>query len=540
MDGRRRASDDESRTPLQAARAKLAESLARQDTESSRSPSRGMSPALHVESRYDSDADADVEGASVVSRPLAGASRADALHAQRHPRRRIDVDSIAEGGSAAHRAGSGRHRMHCPRRGSKQATQQRYGLREGNRVPLASGTARVPLPAGGTRVPAAARPRHGAKRSKRTGSVGSSASRSRTRRSSVTTKGPGGGVDQPCEDNCYAYCLAMTIDVNALEASWKERMLRRATAPMSMQPRVSDAARSSPPPPETIVVSLNQNLKLMKVGLRDCFVFDFGCLVCWGCNPDEAAAARAALKPYLKEPKESADIEEDGVDFEQRDLKSFEVWLSCRAPPTFERASLAYALAQSVRLGSLEMRVERWISRTRTFPEQLAKHGHTNIKGREVTRMMGELFALRHEVNLETDILDTPDLFWDYSDYVPLYRSARGHLDVDRRVEVLNKRFEVLQDLFDALEAELTERHATRLEWVVIVLCALEALVMALRLYANLSLEPIPGSGGVVAGLKPLMTRPIFGLASLSLSGLQYVGSVLGNAIQGAVLGSTG
>lgn len=56
---------------------------------------------------------------------------------------------------------------------------------------------------------------------------------------------------------------------------------------------------------------------------------------------------------------------------------------------------------------------------------------------------------------------------------------------MEKRVSILNQRFQVLQDLFDVLESELTEREGSRLEWVVILLCAVEAVVMAFRLYTR-------------------------------------------------------
>ena len=55
---------------------------------------------------------------------------------------------------------------------------------------------------------------------------------------------------------------------------------------------------------------------------------------------------------------------------------------------------------------------------------------------REVLRYTGELFALRHLINLSSDLLDTPDFYWDRSALEPLYQSVYNHLEIARRCKV--------------------------------------------------------------------------------------------------------
>eukprot|EP00927_Polykrikos_kofoidii_P050080 TRINITY_DN44022_c0_g1_i1.p1 TRINITY_DN44022_c0_g1~~TRINITY_DN44022_c0_g1_i1.p1 ORF type:complete len:626 (+),score=69.23 TRINITY_DN44022_c0_g1_i1:41-1918(+) len=305
-------------------------------------------------------------------------------------------------------------------------------------------------------------------------------------------------VNQPCEDNCYAYSLAASIDVARLEAAWMESLRKRSSSiragqigrKASDKDRAANAsARAGQKPPETasipediFVVPLSNALKLLKVGHKDCIVFAFGCLVCWGCNQDEAARAKDVLRPFLSDSLAAQNVDEDRIDISLRD-GSLMAALSSREPPTFERVAVAYALAQSVRLGTLELRVDRWIAKTRNIPEQKAMVGNVSLRSESVTQLVGEFFSLKHEVNLETDILDTPEFFWKYSEYEPTYQSCRDHLDVDQRVSVLNQRFEVLQEILEVLENELNARNGNRLKSVVIVLCACQALVMAVRYY---------------------------------------------------------
>lgn len=294
-----------------------------------------------------------------------------------------------------------------------------------------------------------------------------------------------------------------------------------AAAAVASSSRGQHAAPARParrqPNLDIIIVSLhaNKEVVLMKVGRKECFVFNFGCLVCWSCKAEVAEAAKEALQPHLVEPLDTQNIDADFVDIQG----GLDLGLSSREPQTFERVALAYALAQSVRLGSLELRIDRWIAQTRGLPEQLATNGRTSLTGKGITKLIGQLICLKHEVNLETDILDTPEFFWEYGDFEPLYQSSRAHLDVDQRVSVVNQRFEVLQDLFDVLEAELNERNANRLEWIVIVLLAGSIVVMALRFYSHF-VGPSPHAltgqkNTTTASNVSLCTTPLLSLAGL-------------------------
>lgn len=69
---------------------------------------------------------------------------------------------------------------------------------------------------------------------------------------------------------------------------------------------------------------------------------------------------------------------------------------------------------------------------------------------------------------LQTDILDTPDIFWDHEELEPLYHKGSGYLDLSRRTSVLNKRLDVIADLYALFRDERHVQKGHRLEWIVI------------------------------------------------------------------------
>lgn len=61
-----------------------------------------------------------------------------------------------------------------------------------------------------------------------------------------------------------------------------------------------------------------------------------------------------------------------------------------------------------------------------------------------------------------------------YPDLQPLYEAARNYLEIPQRVNLLNTRVEVLQDMLQLLKESVTSKHSERLEQIVIALIAVE------------------------------------------------------------------
>lgn len=84
------------------------------------------------------------------------------------------------------------------------------------------------------------------------------------------------------------------------------------------------------------------------------------------------------------------------------------------------------------------------------------------------TAMMhiGELFILRIEINLQGNVLDSPELMWAEPHLEPLYQAARSYLEINQRVAILNQRLDVIGDLLQMLKEQMTHSHGEYLEWI--------------------------------------------------------------------------
>lgn len=144
-----------------------------------------------------------------------------------------------------------------------------------------------------------------------------------------------------------------------------------------------------------------------------------------------------------------------------------------------QKIAISTSLAQNVKLNDFENSIQTTIEENSSIPLVLAQTGKINLSRKETAKKMGELFIVRSKTNLHYDLLDTPEFFWDYPEYEIYYEKVTNYLDIKARVEVLNKKAEVIQELFDMLSNEQNHRYSSFLEWIIIVLIAVE-IVMGL------------------------------------------------------------
>ncbi|CAE7843927.1 RMD1 [Symbiodinium sp. KB8] len=142
-----------------------------------------------------------------------------------------------------------------------------------------------------------------------------------------------------------------------------------------------------------------------------------------------------------------------------------------------EKLAASYAFAQSTKLSVSERQVDAEIERTKHVPVTLARTGKIPLSASAISKQTGVLFILRSSVNLTSDILDTPEVFWDDDSFEPTYELATAYLDLSTRVDIVNTRLDILRELLDMLSSQLEVDHSVRLEWIVIWLIVAEVVL---------------------------------------------------------------
>lgn len=83
----------------------------------------------------------------------------------------------------------------------------------------------------------------------------------------------------------------------------------------------------------------------------------------------------------------------------------------------------------------------------------------------------------RSFINLNSDYLESPEYFWEYSSPEVYYTMIKRYLDIPWCVAALNQKLDVLHELLEILTNQLQHRHSNLLEVVIIALIAFEIVM---------------------------------------------------------------
>lgn len=158
-----------------------------------------------------------------------------------------------------------------------------------------------------------------------------------------------------------------------------------------------------------------ENNKLLSYASKEVFVYDFGAAVFWGFSRGEEVGLLKTIRMFVTKGMVGVhefEYGEDDMAFvispDQKiiSLANDVITLPDDTTPK-QRMAVSFAIAQSSVLAIFEARIEQKIEEYKYIPEALAAYGKLDLSERQLGMMIGEVFVIRHDVNLHTEILGT-------------------------------------------------------------------------------------------------------------------------------------
>ncbi len=209
------------------------------------------------------------------------------------------------------------------------------------------------------------------------------------------------------------------------------------------------------------------------------FVFSYGVCVLWNFDYESEKRLLEHISNFTQKPLNEKIEEHFAYHIDERVALSIkhDVIILPQSSTLFY-LSLSHALAQSIKLSWFETSIAKVINQTSYIAESMAINGKIPLSRREITRERGRIFSEKSKILLQYDLLDTPEFIWENPELEIFYLDFARYFEVKPRVELLNKKFEILQEIMEMLADEQNHQHSSMLEWIIIILIFIEIILV--------------------------------------------------------------
>ncbi|NXX92847.1 RMND1 protein, partial [Centropus bengalensis] len=230
-----------------------------------------------------------------------------------------------------------------------------------------------------------------------------------------------------------------------------------------------------------LVISTEKSAKDDDSGMI--FFFREGAAVFWNVEEKSMKNIMRVLEQHEIQPYEVALVHWENEELNYRigegqsKLHKGEILLNSELDSdeiVLQKFAFSNALCLSVKLAIWESILDNFVESIQSIPEILKSRRKVKLSHADVMQKIGELFALRHRINLSSDLLITPDFYWDREKLEELYDKTCQFLNINRRVKVINEKLQHCMELTDLMRNHLNEKHALRLEWMIVILITIE------------------------------------------------------------------
>jgi uncharacterized Rmd1/YagE family protein len=275
---------------------------------------------------------------------------------------------------------------------------------------------------------------------------------------------------------------------SGIESPWPDEPLSPTPAPSLPAVTPLNGPTTIPTPTTGFMTGAHA---VMEAAVPEVYIFSFGAVVFWNFPGPEyeenwldenifGLMADACGEAHNKEEIAAASDDMAFTFGETFSIKRDIAHLTTRE--TGEKLAVSFALAKSSLLSIYEERVQKTIDRNSHIPEEMAKNGRIHMSREEIGKEVGKMFLVKHGINLDCSLIDTPEEFWEDDRFEATYESTLKYFEITKRLALVNNRLQMIGELHQVMIEENQNHHAVVLEWIIIVLIVVEVVLDLLHM----------------------------------------------------------
>lgn len=142
---------------------------------------------------------------------------------------------------------------------------------------------------------------------------------------------------------------------------------------------------------------------------------------------------------------------------------------------------ISLVLARSVALDKIEEGISKVTDKVEDIINYL-ETGKLNVRDKSLSKLIAEILGFKYTTISYIMILDKPDITWDYIDIDDFYYKLVELFELDDRFDQMKNKLGMLMDITEVFTTLMHENRSTRLEWMIIILIAIEIIIYLFEL----------------------------------------------------------
>jgi uncharacterized Rmd1/YagE family protein len=142
---------------------------------------------------------------------------------------------------------------------------------------------------------------------------------------------------------------------------------------------------------------------------------------------------------------------------------------------------ICFVIAKSVALERIEEQINIVFDEVGGLIANLEK-GRLELPDRDMARMASSILSFKFTSIAHIMVLDKPDITWDNPEADRFYQTMANLFELNQRYLEIKHKSETLLDMTDVFTGLSHARRSARLEWIIIVLIAIEIVLYVLEL----------------------------------------------------------
>jgi required for meiotic nuclear division protein 1 len=206
------------------------------------------------------------------------------------------------------------------------------------------------------------------------------------------------------------------------------------------------------------------------------YVFKYGVVCFMGHNEQEAAVFLEKIVPFCRNIFERRLSEEFDVETNAKENKFGYNKIEITNPDIEVLRLIMLNVSQSVALDYYSEQTNLLQEETNSHTSNLERRGRLKISGFALKKYIGKTLNLKNRIAENLYIFDSPPETWEDENLNRIDQGLKKTFDLQDRYRDIREGLEIVRENLELFKDLLQYRNSTFLEWIIIILVALEVV----------------------------------------------------------------